>query len=301
MNRFAPTLILLAASTLWGLTWLPLKHFGGYGIDGPIVTLFGHGTVAVVLALPVLWRSFASYAAYPGSAALLAVCGGLANLAFAWAMILGDVTRVMVLFYLLPAWGVLGGWLVLGERIDKQRAASLGFALLGTFFVLGGPGIEASPPSFADLLAVVAGLALAVNNIVFRRLQDVPIPSKLAFNFLGCLLWALLLLVSGVSHVPSGVPASVWAGVSAFGLFWIFAATAGTLWAVHHMEASRSSVLIIMELITAVGSAAVVTGRIPSAIEWCGGALILLSAVLEAWRPFPASAPLPAGPPAEPV
>ncbi len=287
MNRFAPTLTLLAASTLWGLTWLPLKYFGGYGIDGPIVTLFGHGSVAVFLALPVLWMTRSVSAQHVGSASLLALFGGLANLAFAWAMILGDVTRVMVLFYLLPAWGVLGGKLVLGEHIDKQRGASLACALAGTFLVLGGPDITNAPPGFADLLAVVAGLSLAANNVVFRKLQTVPIVSKLAFNFVGCLLWAALLLIAGVSHVPAQVPPTVWLGVSAFGLFWILAASAGTLWAVHHMEASRSSVLIIMELITAVGSAALLTARLPTAIEWCGGGLIVVSAVLEAWRSAP--------------
>src|SRR6187399_2138609 len=106
-----PVVALLLASALWGLTWLPLKHFGTYGIAGPLVTLAAHGSVGL-LALPFLALRVRSWRSEWPSMALLAVFGGLANLAFATAMQRGDVTRVMVLFYLLPAWGVLLAYLV---------------------------------------------------------------------------------------------------------------------------------------------------------------------------------------------
>ena len=106
-----PVVALLLASALWGLTWFPLKHFGAYGVAGPLVTLAAHGSVGL-LALPLLAFRFRAWKRDWRSMALLAGFGGLANLAFATAMQRGDVTRVMVLFYLLPAWGVL-----LAERL----------------------------------------------------------------------------------------------------------------------------------------------------------------------------------------
>jgi drug/metabolite transporter (DMT)-like permease len=279
--------VLLGASTLWGLTWLPLKRFGAYGIEGAVVTLVGHGSVGL-LALPLLFAQRRAWLAEWRSMAVLALFGGLANLAFAIAMQRGDVTRVMALFYLLPAWGVVFARAFLNERIDARRALSLAFALSGAFLVLGGARLWVAPPSFVDGLAVLSGFTLAVNNVVFRKLQSVPIAPKVSFVFVGSLLWALGTVLLGPATAAAGAPLGLWLEVVAFGLFWILAATAGTLYGVNHLEAGRSSVLIIMELVTAVVSSALVLRQLPDAAGCAGGALILVSALLEAVRREPA-------------
>lgn len=281
-----PVLVLLASSMLWGLTWLPLKHFGRFGIEGPAVTLFAHGTVGV-LALPFLWRRRATWRGSLGSMGWLGLFGGLANLAFASAIVLGDVTRVMVLFYLLPAWGVLGARLLLGERIDARRWWSLAAALSGAFLVLGGPEILQQPPGWVDALAALSGLALATNNVLFRKASEVPIATKVGFVFVGSLAWALLVIVASPALAIPAAPALIWTEVVVFGLVWILVATAATLYGVHHLDAGRSSLLIIMELVTAVVSAAWISGKVPSAVECVGGLLILTSGLLEALRAEP--------------
>ncbi len=284
MNSVLPAFVLMACSMLWGLTWLALKRFGQFGLEGPVVTLFAHGSVAV-MALPLLWYRRREWWPERRRMALLALAGGLANVAFASAIVLGEVTRVMALFYLLPAWGVLGGKLLLGERVDARRRVSLACALFGAFLVLGGLELAREPPGLVDLLAIVSGLALAANNILFRMAQDVSVGAKVSMSFAGCLLWASLAIVLGAAHVPAGVPGGVWLEVIAFGMIWILVATVGTLWGVNQMEAGRSSVLIVTELVTAVVSASILTRRMPSLGEALGGSLILLSALLEAWRP----------------
>jgi drug/metabolite transporter (DMT)-like permease len=283
-NSRLPVLILLAASLLWGLTWLPLKHFGRYGVEGPAVTLFAHGSVGL-LAIPFLWQRRATWSGSLAAMSWLGAFGGLANLTFAWAIVLGDVTRVMVLFYLLPAWGVLAARLLLGERIDGRRGLSLAAALGGAFFVLGGAQILRQPPGWVDALAVLSGLAFAMNNVLFRKASAVPIPTKVGFVFVGSLAWPLLVMAALPSFaMPVAAPLLIWAEVVAFGLVWILVATAGTLFGVHHLDAGRSSILIIMELITAVVSAAWIGGKLPSLLECVGGVLILASALLEAFR-----------------
>jgi drug/metabolite transporter (DMT)-like permease len=281
-----PVLVLLGASVLWGLSWLPLKYFATWGLQGVSVTLVAHGSVGA-LAVPWLfgrrqiWRS-----AWRGML-LLSLFGGLANLAFASAIVSGDVVRVMVLFYLLPAWGVLGGWLLLGERVDGQRKLAVAGALGGAFLILGGVRLLATRPSLSDVLAVVSGMALALNNVVFRKLSEVTVTDKVAAMFAGCILWSLPLTLLGVQALPGGVPAVVWLELAAFGLIGLLAATAGTQWGVAHMETGRSSVLIIMELVAAVVSAALINGARLQPIEWLGGSLIVASAFAEARRPAP--------------
>ena len=88
--------------------------------------------------------------------------------------------------------------------------------------------------------------------------------------------------------MPAAVPTGVWLELVCFGLIWLFVATVGTQWGVAHMEAGKSSVLIIMELVTAVASAAIINGARLRPIEWLGGVLIVAAAVIEARRPVEA-------------
>lgn len=277
-------LVLLSASVAWGLTWIPLKHFAAFGLQGVSVTLVGHGSVGV---LALLWLAYrrAAWGRSWRSLLPLATFGGLANLSFASAIVSGDVVRVMVLFYLLPAWGVLGGWLLLRERVDTLRRLTVLGALGGAFLILGGVKVLSQRPSLVDVLSVVSGMALALHNVLFRKLTSVSVPDKVATMFLGCLLWAVPLTLLGVQPLPGAVPPTVWLQLMAFGLVWVFAATVGTLWGVAHMEAGKSSVLIIMELVTAVASASLINGTGLRPIEWLGGVLIVGAAFLEARRP----------------
>ncbi len=278
-----PVLVLLAASVAWGLTWIPLKYFGGFGLQGVNVTLVAHGSVGV-LSLPWLVRRRRAWRREWRGMLLLSTFGGLANLAFASAIVSGDVVRVMVLFYLLPAWGVLGGWLLLGERVDALRKLTVVSALGGAFLILGGVRLFAARPSVADVLAVVSGMALALNNVLFRKMSGVAVPDKIAAMFAGCLVWAIPLTLLGVQPLPEHVPAGVWLQLAGLGLIWLFAATAGTQWGVAHMEAGKSSVLIIVELVAAVASAALINGVRLRPIEWLGGVLIVAAAFIEARR-----------------
>jgi drug/metabolite transporter (DMT)-like permease len=102
--------------------------------------------------------------------------------------------------------------------------------------------------------------------------------------FAGCLVWAVPLTLLGTHALPAGVPGAVWLTLAGFGLVWLFVATAGTQWGVAHMEAGRSSVLIIMELLVTVASAALLSGARLRPIEWLGGALIATAALAEARR-----------------
>lgn len=275
---------------LWGLTWLPLKHFGAFGIEGPLVTLSAHGSVGA-LAIPFLFARRNTWRPEWRSLALVGFFGGLANLAFAIAIVRGDVTRVMALFYLLPAWGVIMARLFLHEAIDAPRLLSLLCALSGAFFVLGGARILVAPPSWIDAFAALSGFALAANNVTFRKAQALSVPIKVAAVFAGSLAWGFLAVTLDGSARPVTAPPLEWVGVVLFGLVWILLATLGTLFGVNHLEAGRSSILILMELVTAIVSSSLVMRHIPDASACVGGVLILASALLEAMRPAHATAP----------
>lgn len=277
-----PVFVLLVGSIMWGLTWVPLKFFHLQGIDGIPLTFIAYGTVALAF-LPLVIKQFSLWRNEQRYIWMIFLLGGIANLAFAVAMIYGDVIRVMVLFYLLPAWGVLGGKFFLKESIDRTRWLAVLMALTGAFLVLGGYEILNSTPSWVDLLAIMSGFALSMNNIAFRASAHLPIISKIGTQFIGTFALAAVLLLFQVQPVPD-IALENLGLLMAFGIFWLLAATIATQWAVTKIEVSRASILIIIELVTAVLSAMWIGGEQLSLLEAFGGLLIVIAAVVEAFR-----------------
>ena len=61
---------------------------------------------------------------------------GTTNAAFNWAVTLGDVVRVVPLFYLMPLWAVLLARLVLREPLTHHAAARVLLVPAGAAVVL---------------------------------------------------------------------------------------------------------------------------------------------------------------------
>lgn len=282
MNPALPLAVLVAASFMWGLAWLPLKQLERMGLSGIALTFIACGTGAALL-VPRFVRERRHWRGQARWLLLIASLGGYANLAFTVAMIYGEVVRVMALFYLLPVWGVLGGWLFLGERLDARRATAVAAALAGALLILGGFDALRGAVAWTDLLAISCGLTFAGNNLVFRARQTVPVASKAAAMLFGATLLAAALLVAGGQPWPD-TSAFGWLAAAGYGLGWLLLATLGTQFGVTHMEAGRASIIIILELIIAVASAVLIGGERMSPAEMAGGALILAASVIEARR-----------------
>jgi drug/metabolite transporter (DMT)-like permease len=283
MRAHLPVIVLLGASVLWGLSWLPLKSINTMGIDGVSLIFVVYGILALSLS-PLLVKQFMIWKEHKKVMLLIALFGGGANLAFTYALINGEVIRVMVLFYLLPVWGVVGGRIFLKEDIDRWRYLGVFLAISGAFLILGGVEVLNAPPSWIDLIALASGLFFAMNNILFRASQSVPVSAKLGVMFLGCFSLAGVLLIGGIEQFPQDMNGNTWIMLVSYALFWLLVANIGSQWSVTHMEAGRSSIIIILELITAAVSATLIAGETMSPIEYTGGALIVGAAFIEALR-----------------
>lgn len=286
-----PLAVLLFSATLWGLSWWPLKGFAAVGLSGPVLVLLTYGVVGVV-GLPWLLREHPQWRAQASLLLLIALVGGWANAAFVNALVLGDVVRVMLLFYLSPVWSVLGGRIFLKEAVSRRRAAAVVMALAGAFLVVGGFAALQAPPSVADLLALSAGLGFAANNVASRAGQSIPMLSKTVAVFVGCGPMALLLLaLQGSAGIAWPAPsAGLGLALAGYAFGWTVLATATWQYGVTHMEAGRAGVILIAELLVALVSATLIGGETMAPREWLGGSLIALAAALEATA-APAAAP----------
>lgn len=277
-----PVLVLIFASCLWGLSWLPLKALSSLGFEGLSLILIGHLILSIIFFRSGFKVSFIRSHTKPLIGIFFA--GGSAILCFTYALIYGDVIRVMILFYLLPVWGVIGGRLFLGEHIDWVRWLGMVLALLGAALILGGPDILDEPPTWIDFIAFCSGLFFAANNIFFRGVDAVPLATKLLAMFIGCSVISMVTLGLTQESIPSDIPATHYLWLIVYSITWLLVANILSQWAVTKMEAGRSSIIIIFELFAAVISAMVLGGETMNVLESAGCGLVVVAAFLEAFR-----------------
>jgi drug/metabolite transporter (DMT)-like permease len=282
MSTRLAVIILLFSSIGWGLTWLPIKALGDLGLHGLHLVLIVSASVSLAL-LPWLIRQRTLWMPVLPFMLLVALFGGLANVTFQVSILYGDVIRVMILFYMLPVWSVIGGRLLLGEVIDKRRIITVLFCIIGAALILDVWAVSWTAFTWVDGLALLSGLALAANAIVFRFTANAPFTSKVGFMFLGglVLVGGILLWYPVAGELPDN-QTIFWA--IAYSLGWIMFVSFGSMWGVTCLGAGRGSVLIVVELVVAVVSVLIITGVSLSLYEWLGCVMVLSAAVLEGIR-----------------
>jgi drug/metabolite transporter (DMT)-like permease len=272
---------LMSGCLLWGLAWWPLKELGGFGLSGSLLTLLAYGAASAAL-MPFGWRQRAIWRGRTSMLAFIFVSGGLWNLLYVAAMMAGDASRVVLLYYLSMVWSILGGWVYLREPIDARRCLCVMLALVGAIQILGASSILAGALSGADLMAIGAGVAHATTNLAFRKAHDLPVTTKNVSMFLGSVVTAAMMILATNQHetLSSLSTLAMLAGM-AFGALWVLTADALTQYGVSHLPASRSAVLLLSELLVTVVSAAILASESLTTTEAIGAVLIMLASILE--------------------
>ncbi|QDL39448.1 DMT family transporter [Rhodoferax sediminis] len=281
---------LLAAAALmvnafvWGVSWWPFRQLESHGVHPlwatAIIYVVSLGCLLAVR--PRAWRGLLQYPLL----GLLMVASGLTNVGFNWAVTVGDVVRVVLLFYLMPLWAVLLAWLLLGEKPTAISLSRMLLALVGVVIVLKtGDSAWPVPESAADWLALMGGFSFALTNILLRKLRHTPAESRVLAMFGGGALMATsaacLGLARGVVALPPA-PALSWL-VYAVALSLAF--LIGNLalqYGAARLSSHGTALIMLSEVVFASASsvalgAAELTGR-----TLAGGGLILLAALWSA-------------------
>jgi drug/metabolite transporter (DMT)-like permease len=219
----------------------------------------------------------------------LVLAAGTTNAAFNTAVTIGDVVRVVLLFYLMPLWAVLLARVLLGERLTALAALRVGLALAGAAIVLwpaDGSGWP-MPTSTAEALALLGGFAFALNNVMLRREAHRPESARALAMFAGGTLVSLgaALWLGGLGTVPwPPSPAPGWvtgllvlAGVFLLGNLALQYGTA-------RLPANATAVIMVSEVLFASASAVALGAGTMSWALGLGGSLIVGASLLAAWR-----------------
>ena len=280
---------LLASSALvinafiWGVSWWPFRELQGYGLH-PLWATAGIYWLVVAGMLVFFREAFKSLAANP-VLWWLALASGLTNVGFNWAVTVGDVVRVVLLFYLMPAWSVLVAWLMLGERPTRASILRLVIAMTGVLIVLKTPDSPwPIPQSAPDWLALMGGLSFAITNALLRKFSHTPSSARMLSMFAGGALLATGAAALGVLLQIVPPPDLQSAGIAVLiGLSLAFVISNAALqYGAARLPSGTTSLIMLTEILFASVSAAMLASADFSPRVLWGGSLIVFAALLAA-------------------
>jgi len=285
MQNSLPVFALLFNAFVWGVSWWPFRHLHAAGLHPLWATALMYllALVTLLVLLPGAWRQ----ALRSPGLWLLAVSAGLTNVCFNWAVTVGDVVRVVLLFYLMPAWSVLLAWRVLGEVPTPMALLRLVLAFAGVVLVVLPPGVPLSQLaqglSAVDLLAVTGGFTFALTNVMLRRLHQVPEQARMLAMFGGGALMAALVAVTGMAvGIVTPVPpvATGWV-LLALGLATAFLLGNYALqYGAARLAAGTTALVMLTEVVFASTSSWLLDAAALQERTLVGGVCIMLAALL---------------------
>jgi len=279
-----PALALVLNALVWGVSWWPFRELQGHGLHPLWATMiiFVLSLLCLLLVRPGAWRGLLQHPMLW----LLMLASGLTNVGFNWAVTVGDVVRVVLLFYLMPAWVVLLAWPLLGERPTLGSLLRLGLALVGLVIVLKTPASPwPVPASLADWLALMGGFAFALTNILLRRLNQTPSESRVLAMFGGGALLAGVAALGGMGLGLVAAPPAPDMGWMGWAVLISLAFLAGNLalqYGASRLPATTTSLILLSEVVFASVSAVLLGAGELSIRTLVGGGLIVLAALLAA-------------------
>jgi len=277
---------------VWGTSWWPLRRLQDAGVH-PLWSTALTFTLASLVIAAVRPRAVAQLLRTPALWALV-VAAGCTNAAFNWAIVIGDVVRVVLLFYLMPLWTVLLARAVLGERLTRVAALRIALGTLGALIVLwpdashvaatGGIALPL-PRSLADWLGIVGGFSFAFNNVMLRHEAHRPEEGRSLAMFAGGALvaGALAAALSAEGAIaPPPPPAIAWLALALLVTVVFVAGNLCLQYGAARLPANGTAVVMLTEVLFASLSAVALGGGVLTARLAIGGALSGAGALLAA-------------------
>lgn len=281
---------------IWGTSWWPLRALQ----DGGLHPLWATALIFTIASLAIASVRPAALRQVLGTPALwvLVAAAGCTNAAFNWAIVIGDVVRVVLLFYLMPLWTVLLARVVLGERLTQAAALRVALGTAGAAIVLWPATASVSPSgllealplprSLADMLGIVGGFSFAFNNVMLRREAGRPEEGRALAMFVGGALvagvLAVVLTASGaILALPA--PAAPWLALAGALTVVFLAGNLCLQYGAARLPANRTAVVMLTEVLFAALSALALGGGTLTPRIALGGALIVAAALLAALEP----------------
>jgi len=283
-RRPKPEIVVLVASAAWGLFWIPLRAFERQGL-GPAWATLAQFLMPLVLMTPFvaarrLRRKPTGVWQYRSGLLI----GGAVAL-YLESLLLTDVARALILFYAMPAWGTLLEVGVMRRTFTRWRGVSLLLSLSGLLVILSaGHGFSLSM-NLGDLLALLSGVLFAVGAMLVRQAPETSVFEQLVGFFLYGSVVALslsLLPLAGLGRPPSFdqvMALAPWLVLAAAGF--LIPVMWGVYWGSRNVDPGRLGILLQIEAVAGITSAALLAGEPFGAPQAIGAVLVIGAGVVE--------------------
>lgn len=282
--------LVCASAILWGVYWMPVRALSAFGITG-ISTALLLALSGFIASLPFLLKG-KLIRGKRGAIGWQHVCGalsiGIAFTLYGIALSYTDIVRVVLLFYLAPAWSTLIECLFFGRRFTLRSFLGLCFSFLGIVVIFRGELPIDGLGALGDWLALFAGLAWSVGSALMFMSKQISVPAMSSASFGGAVI------VSGIVFLLFETDTTVLLSdqnrvkillvCTLLGFFYLLPVTALTLWGATQIPPAMMSFLLTLEVVSAVGSSALLLGERFGLIELAGTALIIAGAMVEVVR-----------------
>lgn len=276
----AASIGIVIGGALWGLFWLPIRAFEELGFTGAWPGLILYiSALALLLPLVLIQRHPVSQL---GNLALVGLLTGTAFSFYGTSIILTDVVRALLFFYLTPIWGTAIGVLFLSERLTAARIIAIVLALTGLLAVIGFGSRSAI--NLGDVLALASGICWTIGTYKIYQLEKTP-PLHLSFAFVtGAVLVTVVTLLIGGARLggTAEIPdlSALWPVLILTGLF-ALPMIYLTIWPAKVLTPGRIGILLMSEVLVGFGSVALLAGDPFGWVEVLGAVLIISATLVE--------------------
>jgi drug/metabolite transporter (DMT)-like permease len=282
-RRQYPELIVAISSIAWGLFWIPLRAFERQGLPAGWTGLTQFLVPLIVLAPFAFWRWLRNQPTgiYHIRSGVLV---GLALSLYVQSLLLTDVARALILFYVMPAWATLIEVGLMGRPLTRWRIGSLVLSVAGMLTILGIGSHFLSSINLGDVMALLSGLFFAFGAMQIRQTSELTtvFEQLFAFFFYGSIA-ALLLALLPIAEL--GAPPTVdqlvalAPAIILISIGFLIPVMWGIYWGSRYVDPGRLGILLQFEAVVGIGSAALLAGE-PFGMQQALGAVLVLTAGL---------------------
>lgn len=261
-----------------------MREFRDAGLDAAWAGVGQFLTPFIVLLPIALWRVTKGKPTGLASWKTAFFTGG-AFVLYADSLVLTEVARALILFYVSPAWATIFEITLMKRRLTFPRVLAIVLGLAGLYVILGGDGGLPIPRNTGDWMALLSGLFWAYGSTRIRMTPGVGMFENVFSFFFAASVIGLavtLLPIEALGEPPSldeTVAFLPWLLLVA--VAFLIPVMCMQLYAVRLVDPGRVGILFQAEAIFGIASAAILTTEPFGLIEATGTALVIAAGLVE--------------------
>jgi drug/metabolite transporter (DMT)-like permease len=279
-----PDVAVLFSAAMWGTMWIPARAISNGGLNSGLAAALS-ALVALLALLPYILRNRGVLVFTPHVWWVSFLLGF--GVALYWeGMVRGNVARVVLLFYLMPVWTVILGRLINGEAATGRRLLGVALGLGGMMVVFSANGGIPLPRTLADFMGLASGFFWALALVICAKpgMERTTLSQLVgSLVMLAPSVWLLTLLpgsreAAGAVAGQAGMAATL-AWLVAFGIVWVLTGMFMTLFGADHLAPGKVAIFLMLEVVIALVSSAILIDE-PFGLREIAGAIMILGASL---------------------